>query len=61
MEELLIKYLTDYYKYFTNISIKHYNIEGSICEVHYYLDSSQYNVEKININVWEMLLFLYKK
>ena len=60
MDKLLLKYLNYYYNDNDNynLSIKTYNIEGSICFITFYTDIDQYYFENVTINIWDMILFL---
>lgn len=59
MEKLLEKYLKSYSSW-DNIFINHWNIDGAICTVNYYTDESRHYKEIINVNIWDMLIFLNK-
>jgi hypothetical protein len=59
MEELLTKYLKSAENW-DYIVINHYNIDGANCEVVYYTEESKYYRETMNINIWDMLIFLNK-
>jgi hypothetical protein len=57
MEKLLKQYLMHYHNY-EHIFIDYYNIDGATCEVIYATDDDGSYKKKININVWDMLIFL---
>lgn len=57
MENLLERYLKNYQNW-ENIYIGNYNVDGAICTVTFYTDESRHYRETININIWDMLLFL---
>ena len=57
MEELLKKYLESIYDYGI-IKIRYYNIEGSNCSVSFWTDNDKMYKERMNINIWDMLIFL---
>lgn len=57
MEKLLEKYLRNYYKN-EDITIRNYNVDGAICFVKFNTDESKYYTEQININIWEMVVYL---
>jgi len=59
MKEILTKYLKATYR--TYVEIDYFNIFGSICEVKYYTDKEHYYSEKVNINIWEIVVFLYQE
>lgn len=41
------------------IHIGGYTIEGAVCHVNYYTDSSRHYREVARINIWEMLEFMF--
>lgn len=43
------------------VTIVHYTIDGGICMVEYYIDDHLHDNQKVNINIWNMLTFLYYK
>ena len=57
MEDILKKYIQKYHNW-EYIYIDYYNVDGANCEVKFYTDESKYYSEKININIWDMLIFL---
>lgn len=60
MEELIEDYLRSIYGEYA-ISIKNWNVDGANCYVEFYMDEYKYYKESLNINVWDMLVFLNKK
>ena len=57
MEDILKRYIQKYHNW-EYIYIGYYNVDGANCEVKFYTDESKYYSEKININIWDMLIFL---
>lgn len=60
MEEILKAYLkkisdVDY------IEIDYYNELGSYCEVKFYTHPERHYSAKINVNVWEIIVFLHEQ
>lgn len=58
MDELILEFLKAKYNN-ADIIIKNYFIDGSICNVKYYTDISQQRVGDENINVWNIVRFIY--
>lgn len=59
MKKLIEDYLMNYHGW-SSIYIDYYNVDGATCDVKFrfrYFDSD-FNHEKVNINVWDMLVFL---
>lgn len=57
MEELLKKYIQKQNQW-EDIYIDYWNVDGATCDVTYYTDSSKHYKEKVNINIWDMMIFL---
>ena len=57
MEKLLERYLRSC-RYWENIYIGNYNIDGAICTVTFYTDESRHYKETTNINIWDIVVFL---
>lgn len=57
MDKLLEKYLKRIGNY-EYIHIDYWNVDGAICSVTFYTDLSTYFKTDMNINVWDMLVFL---
>ena len=55
MEELLKKYITKYLNAWEDVEIISYNVEGATCCVTYRLYGCR---DKLNINIWDMVVFL---
>lgn len=59
MEDLLKEYIQDKLNW-DSIIINFYNVDGANCEVTFYTDDSKYYKEVININIWDMFIFMKK-
>ena len=57
MEEILKKYIQKINNW-KDIYIDYHNIDGANCEVIFYTDVSRQYKENININIWDMMIFL---
>jgi len=55
MEELLKKYITKYLNAWEDVEIISYNVEGVTCSVDYETYGCK---ENLNINIWDMVVFL---
>lgn len=59
MENLILQFLKAECRN-DSIIIKNYYTDGAICYVEYYTDDSMYYTEHKNINIWNILKFLYE-
>jgi hypothetical protein len=59
MKHILKKYILANYSY-TSITITYFDTNGSNCDVHFYFDGNKYMSEKLNINIWDLVLFLHE-
>ena len=57
MENLLKKYIQKQADW-EDIYIGYYNVDGATCEVTYYTDYDRNYKETMNINIWDMMVFL---
>ena len=58
MENLIERYLKHYLQS-ESIQISYYNVDGAVCTVVVYTDFAQHNKATFNINIWNMLTFIY--
>jgi UDP-glucose 4-epimerase len=55
--EILKKYIRKHHDW-EYIDFDYFNIDGANCEVKFYTDESHCYIETININIWDMVMFL---
>ena len=58
MEKLLEKYLKKRFGH-NYVKIHYFEPNGGNCSTEYYSEESHYYKETININVWDVIAFLY--
>lgn len=60
MNDILKEYIQKYYN-LEYIYIEHYHVDGANCEVKFYTDEYRNYSEKINVNIWDIVIFLNNK